>query len=86
MADRGFTVHGELACVCVSLNIPAFLSGRDYLTKAEVKAIKLSLPSTYMFKWQLRESKLTVSFEMKNHWHFTGQSTKFGYVSVYWLT
>ena len=78
MADRGFTVHGELACVGVSLNIPAFLSGRDYLTKAEVKAIKLSLPSTYMFKGQLRESKLTVSFKMKNHWHLTGQSTKFG--------
>ena len=31
-------MHNELAHVGVSLNIPAFLSGRDYLTKAEVKA------------------------------------------------
>ena len=38
MADRGFTIHDELARVGVSLNIPAFLGGRDYLTKAEVKA------------------------------------------------
>ena len=38
MADRGFTIHDELARVGVSLNIPAFLSGRDYLTKGEVKA------------------------------------------------
>ena len=38
MPGRGFTVHDELACVGVSLNIPAFLVGRDYLTKAEVKA------------------------------------------------
>ena len=38
MADRGFTKHDELARVGVSLNIPAFLGGRDYLTKAEVKA------------------------------------------------
>ena len=38
MADRGFTIHDEIACVGVSLNITAFLGGRDYLTKAEVKA------------------------------------------------
>ena len=38
MADRGFTKHNELARVGVSLNIPAFLGGRDYLTEAEVKA------------------------------------------------
>ena len=38
MADRGFTVHDELARVGVSFNMPAFLGGRGYLTKAEVKA------------------------------------------------
>ena len=38
MADRGVTVHDELDRVGVSLNIPPFLGGRDYLTKAEVKA------------------------------------------------
>ena len=38
MADMEFTIHDELARVGVSLNIPAFLGGRDYLTKAEVKA------------------------------------------------
>ena len=38
MADRGFTRHDEIARVGVSLNITAFLGGRDYLTKAEVKA------------------------------------------------
>ena len=38
MADRGFTVHDELARVGVALNISAFLDDRDYLTKAEVKA------------------------------------------------
>ena len=37
-ADRGFTVHNDLARVGVALNIPAFLGGWDYLTKAEVKA------------------------------------------------
>ena len=38
MADRGFTRHDEIARVGVLLNITAFLGGRDYLTKAEVKA------------------------------------------------
>ena len=38
MADREFTIHDELAHVGVSLNILAFLGGRDYPTKAEVKA------------------------------------------------
>ena len=38
MADRGFTIHDQVARVGVSLNIPAFLGGRDYLTKGEVKA------------------------------------------------
>ena len=38
MADRGFTIHNELARVGASLKIPAFLGARDYLTKAEVKA------------------------------------------------
>ena len=38
MAEREFTIHDELARVGVSLNIPAFLGGRDHLTKAEVKA------------------------------------------------
>ena len=37
IADRGFTIHDELAPVRLSLNIPAFLGGRDYLPKAEVK-------------------------------------------------
>ena len=30
MADRGFTIHDELARVGVSLNIPAFVGGRVY--------------------------------------------------------
>ena len=38
MAGRGFTIHDELARVGVSMNIPSFLVGRDYLTKAEIKA------------------------------------------------
>ena len=33
----GFTIHSEQACVGLSLNIPAFLGGMDYLTKAKVK-------------------------------------------------
>ena len=33
----GFTIHSEQACVGLSLNIPAFLGGRNYLTKAKVK-------------------------------------------------
>ena len=41
MTDRGFTIHDDLARVGVSLNIPWFLSGRDYLTKAEVKASQI---------------------------------------------
>ena len=38
MEDRRCTIHDELARVGVSFNIPAFLGGRGYLTKAEVKA------------------------------------------------
>ena len=34
MTDRGFTIHDELARIGVSLKLPAFLGGRDYLTKA----------------------------------------------------
>ena len=37
MADRGFLISDDLEKVGVSLNIPAFLNGRDQLTKAEVK-------------------------------------------------
>ena len=37
MADRGFTIAEDLKKLKVDLNIPAFLSGRDQLTKAEVK-------------------------------------------------
>ena len=43
MADRSFTVYNKLARADVSLNIPAFLGGRDYLTKAEVKASQTSV-------------------------------------------
>ena len=39
-AQMGFTIHDKLARLGVSLNIPAFLGERDYLTKAEVKASK----------------------------------------------
>lgn len=37
MADRGFTIEDELKCLNVQLNIPAFLDGREQLTKGEVK-------------------------------------------------
>ena len=37
MADRGFTIRDDLKPLQVHLNIPAFLSGRDQLTKDEVK-------------------------------------------------
>ena len=37
MAGRGFTIADDLQALNVDLNIPAFLSGRDQLTKAEVK-------------------------------------------------
>ena len=38
MANSAFTIHDKLARIVVSLNIQAFLGGRNYLTKAEVKA------------------------------------------------
>ena len=37
MADREFTIADDLKALNVELNIPAFLSGRDQLTKAEIK-------------------------------------------------
>ena len=37
MADRGFTIADDLKALNIELNIPAFLSGRDQLTKADVK-------------------------------------------------
>ena len=37
IVDRGFTIADNLKALNVELNIPAFLSGRDQLTKAEVK-------------------------------------------------
>ncbi|XP_028411611.1 uncharacterized protein LOC114534369 [Dendronephthya gigantea] len=37
MADRGFTIEEELSKIGVQLNIPAFLDGREQLTKGEVK-------------------------------------------------
>ena len=37
MADRGSTIADDLQALNVDLNISAFLSGRDQLTKAEVK-------------------------------------------------
>ena len=43
-ADKGFTVHDELARVGVSLNIPVLLDGRDYPTKAEVKTNQTIAP------------------------------------------
>ena len=37
MADKGFTIANDLKTFDVKPNIPAFLSGRDQLTKTEVK-------------------------------------------------
>ena len=37
MADREFTIADDLKAFNAELNLPAFLSGRDQLTKAEVK-------------------------------------------------
>ena len=37
MADRGFTIADDLKALNVELNVSAFMSGRDQLTKAEVK-------------------------------------------------
>lgn len=37
MADRGFIIEDELKALNVQLNIPAFLDGREQLTKGEVK-------------------------------------------------
>ena len=37
MADQGFLIHEDLEKIGVSLNIPAFLGGRQQLTKAKVK-------------------------------------------------
>ena len=37
MADWEFTIADDLKPLNVELNIPAFLSGRDQVTKAEVK-------------------------------------------------
>ena len=41
MADWGFTIVDDLKALNVELNIPAFLSGRDQLMKAEVKESQL---------------------------------------------
>ena len=37
MPDRGFAIADDLKALNAELNIPEFLSGRDQLTKAEVK-------------------------------------------------
>ena len=37
MANRDFTIADDLKALNVELNIPAFLSGKDQLTKAEIK-------------------------------------------------
>ena len=37
--NRGFLTSNDLESIGVSLNIPAFLNGRNQLTKAEVKEI-----------------------------------------------
>ena len=41
MADRVFTITDDLKALNVELNIPAFLSGGDHLTKAEENHICL---------------------------------------------
>ena len=83
MGNSAFTIDDKLARIGVSLNIQAFLGGRDYLCKAEVKASQTIASVRIQVEREFRESKLTASFEMKYHWHFTGQSTKFGQLSVY---
>ena len=37
IADQGFLIHEELEKIGMSLNIPAFLGGRQQMTKVEVK-------------------------------------------------
>ena len=37
MTDKQFTIADDLKALDVEFNMPAFLSGRDQLTKAEVK-------------------------------------------------
>ena len=67
MEDRRFTIHDELAHVGVSFNIPAFLGSRDYFSKAEVNASQNIASVCIHVERECRESKLTVSFEMKYH-------------------
>ena len=50
MADRGFTIADDLKALHVELNTPAFLSGRDQLTKAEVKESQSHL---YVYMWNM---------------------------------
>ena len=37
MTDKQFTIADDLKALDVEFNMPAFLSGRDQLTRAEVK-------------------------------------------------
>ena len=36
MADRGYTIEGDLKKINIALNVPAFLDGRDQLDEDEV--------------------------------------------------
>ena len=47
MPDRGFTIVDDLKDLNAELNIPAFMSGRDQVTKAEVKENQ-SVASVYI--------------------------------------
>ena len=68
MAGRGSTIHDELARVGVSLNIPSFLGGRAYLTKAEVKASQtIASVRIHIERTIQRIKTYTVSFKMKYH-------------------
>ena len=85
MTDRGFTVHDELARVGVSLNIPAFSGGMDYLTKGEVKTNQ-TIASVRMHVEKAIQRIKTYSI-IQNEISLTphGSINQIWTVSVYWL-
>ena len=53
MADRGFTIEENLKDLGVTLNIPAFLDGRDQLERDEVVESQSIAKNIIIFKFSM---------------------------------
>ena len=85
MADRGFTIQNLLKPLGVSLNIPAFLQGREQLTMEEVTESQTIAAVRIHVERAIQRVKNSGKFETKYHWFYMVLLMKYGLSVAYFV-